>query len=110
MKVTRLRVLLVVCLGAFGLAMLDEHYTYFWRMQLLGERLLPETSIAACRKTYIYRCAGEIVRYAEDVTQPDDWLSVFYHGDQETARVGAEACLYLDKYERGRRQEMRYDI
>ena len=110
MKVTRLRVLLVACLGAFGLAVLDEQYTYFWRMQLFGERLLPETSIAACRKTYVYRYADEIFRYAEDVTQSDDWLPVFYHGDQETARAGAAACLYLDKYERKKRQEVRYDI
>ena len=110
MKVTRLRVLLVACLGAFGLGVLDEHYSYFWRMQLFGERLLPETSIAACRKIYVYRYAGKIVRYAEDVRQPDDWLPVFYHDDQETACVGAEVCLYLDKYEREKRQEVRHDI
>ena len=110
MKVTRLRVLLVTFVGAFGLGVLDEHYTYFWRMQLLGARLFPETSIAACRKTYVYRYADEIVRYAEDVTQADDWLPVFYHGDQKTARVGAAACLYLDKHEREKRQEVRYDI
>ena len=111
MKATRYHILLgiVIWLG-IGIAVCDEYLTYHWRMQLFGEPLLPETRIEACSKTYVYSVDGKILRYAEDVTQPDDWWSVFYHGDQEVARVAAEACLYLDQQQNNVRQEMRYDI
>lgn len=110
MKITRYHILFAMLLVGIGIAVFDECLNYHWRMQLFGEPLLPETHIEACRKIYVYRYDGEILCYAEDVTQPDDWWSVFYHGDQEITRAVAEACLYLDKYRYKDEREVRYDI
>ena len=110
MENARYYIMLIVLLGIIGIAVFDEYITYHWRMQLFGEPLLPDTNIEACSKTYVYRHNDEILHYAEDVTQPSDWWSVFYHGDQEVARVAAEACLYLDQQQHIDKQEIRYDI
>ena len=69
-----------------------EVYDHFYSLIIFAEPAFPHAGSFTCKNLVVYKPFWRDEVYALDMTEPGDWLKVYYAGDQEKLKKAVMAC------------------